>query len=126
MHSGNLIDVVHDVEAVHDHPLLQVVHQGGNHQRIKSETIPRIRTTYDHRPSIRGCGGSSPSVTSPNQGKTATSFCSKCDISWVVVRLLGQVNFVGDKTEALQRKALNCGVTVSHLDFKLYTLNFKL
>ena len=47
MHSGNLIDVVHDVEAVHNHPLLQVVHQGGNHQRIEPETIPRIRTTYD-------------------------------------------------------------------------------
>ena len=106
MHSGNLIDVVHDVEAVHNHPLLQVVHQGGNHQRIEPETIPRIRTTYDHRPSIRGCGGSSPSVSCSNQGKTATSFCSKCDISWVVILLLGQVNFVGDKTEALQRKEL--------------------
>ena len=115
MHSGNLIDVVHDVEAVHNHPLLQVVHQGGNHQRIKPETNPRIRTTYDHRPSIRCCGRPSPSVTSPNQSKTATSFCSKCDISWVVILLLGQVNFVGDKTEALRGKALNCGPTVSHL-----------
>ena len=106
MHSGNLIDVVHDVEAVHDHPLLQVVHQGGNHQRIKSETIPRIRTTYDHRPSIRCCGRPSPSVSCSNQGKTATSFCSECDISWVVVLLLREVNFMGDKTEALPRKEL--------------------
>ena len=33
----NLIDVVHYVEAVHNDPFLQVVHQGRHHQRVKPE-----------------------------------------------------------------------------------------